>query len=209
MLRWVERLLAGIALLVVATVLAVLVTYETVPTRNTRLTHFDTVLVLGCPAQLNGQPSAEERARVSEGVKEFKAGRAGHILFSGGPTENSFVEGQVMAVLAEQMGVPAADVVVEGKSQDTVQNIYFSYKLMQQRGWKSAEVISSFYHLPRAGLILQRYPFAWREQGAPLPPHLGFSQVVMIYESEALYTTQLRWFGIPASPYVPEASKGW
>jgi uncharacterized SAM-binding protein YcdF (DUF218 family) len=203
MLRWVERLLAGVGLLVVAAVLAVLVTYETVPTRNTRLMHFDTILVLGCPALLNGQPSAEERARVSEGVKEFKAGRAGHMLFSGGPTENSFVEGQVMADLAEEMGVPAADVVVEGKSQDTIQNIYFSYKLMQQRGWTSAEVVSSFYHLPRAGLILRRYPFAWRERGAALPPHLGFSQTVMIYESEALYTTQLRWFGLPASPYLP------
>jgi uncharacterized SAM-binding protein YcdF (DUF218 family) len=108
-----------------------------------------------------------------------------------------------MAVLAEQMGVPAADVVVEGQSQDTIQNIYFSYKLMQQRGWTSAEVVSSFYHLPRAGLILQHYPFAWREQGVPLPPQIGLRETLVIYETEAVYTTQLRWFGFPASPYLP------
>ncbi len=203
MLRWVERFLAGVGLLVVATFLAVVVSFETVPTSNTRLTHFDTIIVLGCPAELDGQPSTEEITRVTEAVQEFKAGRAGHMLFTGGPTENTFVEGQVMADLAEKMGVPASDVVVENQAHDTVQNIYFSYKLMQQRGWKSAEVVSSSYHLPRAGVILEHYHFPWRLQAAPLPRPFGLKRLIMVYETEALYTTELRWFGFRDSPYVP------
>ncbi len=203
MLRWVERVLAEIGLLVVVGVLGIALTYETVPTHNTKLTHFDTIIVLGCPAQLDGQPSAEERTRVSEGVKEFKAGRAGHMIFTGGPTENNFVEGQVMADLAEKMGVPAADVVVEDKANDTIQNIYFSYKLMQQHGWNSAEIISSSYHLPRAGLILEHYKFAWREKAAPLPRPYGLKALILTYETEILYTTELRWLGFPPSPYLP------
>jgi uncharacterized SAM-binding protein YcdF (DUF218 family) len=93
--------------------------------------------------------------------------------------------------------------VIEGQSKDTIQNIYYSYKLMQQRGWTSAEVVSSPSHLPRAGLILEHYSFQWQEHSARWPSEYGWRQILMLYEAEALYTTQLRWLGFPASPYLP------
>jgi uncharacterized SAM-binding protein YcdF (DUF218 family) len=198
-----ERVLAVFGLLVLVAVLFVGVTYETVPRHNCKRTHFDTIIVLGTPALPDGSPSPEERERVMEGVREFKAGRAGHIIFSGGAAENRFVEGEVMAELAEVYGVPVADVVIEGQSRNTIQNIYFSCKLMQQWGWTSAEVVSSPSHLPRAGLILEHYSFQWQEHAARWAPEFGWRQIVMIYETEALYTTQLRWLGFPASPYLP------
>jgi len=91
MLRWIERLLAGFGLLVLLCLLALCVTFETVPNHNSKLTHFDTILVLGCPALINGEPAPEERERVTEAVKEFKAGRAAHMIFSGGAAENQFI----------------------------------------------------------------------------------------------------------------------
>jgi uncharacterized SAM-binding protein YcdF (DUF218 family) len=33
---------------------------------------------------------------------------------------------------------------------------------MKAHGWRSAEVVSSAYHLPRAGLIFSRLPLEWR-----------------------------------------------
>jgi uncharacterized SAM-binding protein YcdF (DUF218 family) len=203
MLRWIERVLAGFGLLVFLSLLGVFTTYETVPTHNCKLKHFDTIIVLGSPALLNGQPSAEERERVTEGVREFKAGRAGHMIFSGGPTQNSFVEGQVMAGLAEAEGVPLADIVVEGHSQDTIQNIYFSYQIMQQKGWTSAEIVSSPSHLPRAGLILEHYRFQWKEHAAPWPPEYGWRMLGLVYAGEIIETLVLRWHGFPPSPFLP------
>jgi uncharacterized SAM-binding protein YcdF (DUF218 family) len=203
MLRWIERVLAGFGLLVILSLLIVFTTYETVPTHNCKLTHFDTIIVLGSPALLNGQPSPEERERVTEGVKEFKAGRAGHMIFSGGSAENRFVEGQVMAGLAEAEGVPLADIVVEGHSQNTIQNIYFSYQIMQQKGWASAEIVSSPSHLPRAGLILEHYRFQWMEHAAPWPPEYGWRKLGLVYAGEIIETLVLRWHGFPPSPFLP------
>ena len=203
MFRWFERVLAIFGLLVLIAVLFVGLTYKTVPNHNCKRTHFDTIIVLGAPAQPNGNPTPEQRERVAEGVREFKAGRANHIIFSGGAAENHFVEGEVMAEQAEVQGVPVTDIVIEGQSKDTIQNIYYSYKLMQQRGWTSAEVVSSPSHLPRAGLILEHYSFQWQEHAAQWPPEYEWRQILMIYETEALYTTQLRWRGFPASPYLP------
>ena len=203
MLRWIERVLAGFGLVVILCTVVVFATYETVPTHNCKLTHFDTILVLGSPALLNGQPSPEERERVTEAVKEFKAGRAGHMIFSGGATENRFVEGQVMTTLAEAEGVPAEDIVVEGQSQNTIQNIYFSNQIMEQKGWTSAEVVSSPSHLPRAGLILEHYRFQWMEHAAHWPPEYGWRWIATVYGGEIIETMVLRWHGFPPTPFLP------
>jgi uncharacterized SAM-binding protein YcdF (DUF218 family) len=203
MLRWIERVLAGIGLLVVVSIVVLFATYETVPTHNCNLTHFDTIIVLGSPVLVNGQASPEERERVTEAVKEFKAGRAGHMIFSGGAAENLFVEGQVMASLAEAEGVPADDIVIEGRSQNTIQNIYFSNRIMEQRGWSSAEVVSSPSHLPRAGLILEHYHFQWMEHAAHWPPEYSRRWIATVYAEEIAETMVLRWHGFPPTPFLP------
>jgi len=203
MLRWIERLLAGFGLLVLLCLLALCVTFETVPNHNSKLTHFDTILVLGCPALINGEPAPEERERVTEAVKEFKAGRAAHMIFSGGAAENQFIEGQVMATLAEEQGVPAAAILVEGESQNTIQNIYFSNQIMEQKGWNSAEIVSSPSHLPRAGLILEHYRFQWREHASHWPPEYDWRKLGILYVAEIIETCRLRWFGFSASPFLP------
>lgn len=203
MLRWIERLLAGFGLMVIVSTLVVFTTFETVPNHSGKLTHFDTIIVLGCPALLSGQASPEGRERVAEGVREFKAGRAEHMIFTGGAGENRFIEGQVMASLAETEGVPPSAVIVEGQSQNTIQNIYFSHKIMLQKGWNSAEIVSSPSHLPRTGLILEHYHFQWREKACPWPPEYGWRKTDMIYAAEIIETMVLRWHGFPATPYLP------
>jgi uncharacterized SAM-binding protein YcdF (DUF218 family) len=203
MLRWIDRVLAGFALLVILSIVVVFATYETVPTHKGNLAHFDTIIVLGSPALLNGQPSPEERERVTEAVKEFKAGRAGHMVLSGGAAANHFVEGQVMATLAEAEGVPAEGIVIEGQSQNTIQNIYFSNRIMEQKGWTSAEVVSSPSHLPRAGLILEHYHFQWMEHAAHWPPEFSRRWIATIYAEEIAETMVLRWHGFPPTPFLP------
>jgi uncharacterized SAM-binding protein YcdF (DUF218 family) len=188
----------------IASILLVVTAYETVPTHNCQRMHFDAIIVLGTPALRNGEPSPEERARVMEGVKEFEAGRAGHLIFTGGATEKNFVEGDVMAKLAEQEGVPSQDVVIDRKARNTIQNIFFSHEIMEQRGWTSAEVVSSPSHLPRTELILEHYGFKWRTQASQWPPEFGWTQIGMNYLPEAMYTLELRWRGFPPSPYMPE-----
>lgn len=203
MLRWIARALAVFGFLVLASTLIAILTFETVPTRNCKRTHFDTIIVLGSPALLSGQPSLEERSRVLEGIKEFKDGRADHMLFTGGAAQNQFVEAQVMARLAESEGVPAGAILVEGQAQNTIQNIYFSYQIMEQKGWTSAEVVSSPSHLPRAALILEHYHFQWQEHVAPWPPEFGWRDLGLIYSGEIVETLVLRWHGFSPSPFLP------
>lgn len=203
MLRWIVRLLAVLGSVVVVFLVVLVSTFKTVPSSNCDSTHFDTILVLGTPTLPDGQPSPEGRERVNEAVREFRAGRAEHIIFSGGATMKQFVEGESMAVVAEAQGVPSSSIVIEDKARNTIQNIYYGNQIMKEKGWSSVEVVSSPSHLPRTALILQRYRFQWKEQASRWPPEYGWTDIGAYYAGEMLDTLVLRWYGFSASPFLP------
>lgn len=132
------------------------------PMANTSRDHFDAILVLGHPADDDGNPTPEQLARVTEAVREYERGVAPRIVFSGGAAANQFVEADVMARVAAAQGIPPSAIFVETKARDTIQNACYSAELMKNHGWHSAEVVSSAYHLPRASMIFSRTPLQWR-----------------------------------------------
>jgi uncharacterized SAM-binding protein YcdF (DUF218 family) len=136
------------------------------PLGNTSATRFDTLVVLGSPADAEGNPTPVQLSRVTEAVHEYERGVASHLILSGGPSHRSYVEAEVMARTAEAQGVPASSIVLEPQALDTIQNACYSERLMKAHGWRSAEVISNNNHLPRAGLIFSRLPINWRMHAA-------------------------------------------
>lgn len=143
------------------------------PQGNTTLLRFDSIIVLGAPADRDGNPTPVQLARVTEAVHEYERGAAAHIIVSGGQTTN-FVEAKIMARIAEAQGVPESAIVVEPDAMDTIHNACYSARIMKARGWGSAEVVSSAPQLPRAGLIFSRLPVLWRVHAAPdLTPASG------------------------------------
>jgi uncharacterized SAM-binding protein YcdF (DUF218 family) len=192
-------LLAALAITIVATT----IDYRTIPTHNTNLTHFDTIIVLGTPANLDGTPSPEQRERTLEGVREFKAGVAPVIILTGGPAHNQFVEAHVMATLALAQGVPPADIIEEPQALNTIQNIFYSQRIMAAHQWTSAEVVSSPSHLSRTALILEHFPLVWRTHPAPWPSEYTFWQRAAHYCVEAQYCLKLRLFGFPKTQFLP------
>ena len=182
---------------------AIFITYRTVPDHNTNATDFDTLIVLGSPPDPDGKPSPEQRERVMEAVREYRAGRANAIIVSGGETLPGLIEADTMALVAKEAGVPPDRIIEERQALDTLQNIFFSHQLMLQHGWTTAEVVSSPSHLPRAALILEHWNFGWRVQAAQWPDTYTLRRIAPYYIYEALGTTALRWFGFRPSPFLP------
>jgi uncharacterized SAM-binding protein YcdF (DUF218 family) len=176
---------------------------RTLSLSNTSAAHFDTLIVLGNPAKKDGTPGPEMRERVLEGVREYRAGVAPRIIMTGGAAHNDYVEAHVMAALAEAQGVPADAVLEEGQAKDTIQNAYYSVKIMQEHGWHSAEVVSSDSHLPRASLIFAHFPIAWRMHTAPWPQQYGLLHRAVIGWYEAADTARLRITSFPESHFLP------
>jgi len=170
------------AILISAAVLVVLVAWAMLarafaPTGNTARSRFDAIIVLGSPADSEGNPTPQQLARVTEAVHEYERGVAPRLIVTGGSTRHGFIEAQVMTRTAEAMGVPLSSIYQEPEALNTIQNACYSERIMKAQGWRSAEVVSSASHLPRAGLIFSRTPLEWRTHAAPaLEPEGGWSQ---------------------------------
>lgn len=184
-----------------------LANYDAIPAANTTLKRFDTLIVLGTPCTADGTPSPEQRERVLEGVREFRAGVAPHIIVTGGAAHNSFVEADCMKHLAVDQGVPPDAVIEEKQAKDTIQNIWFSKAIMDAHGWHSAEVISSPSHLPRTALILEHYTgrdrFAWRTHPAQWPKEFTQEQIVQHFAGEMKGCWRLTHRGFPNNRWLP------
>ena len=171
--------------------------------RNTQRTSFDAIIVLGCPANPDGTASPDEQQRVEEGVREFQAGAAPRLIITGGAAHNHYVEAHVMAEVAEHEGVPAADVFEERQAQDTIQNAYYSVRMMEAHGWHSAEVVSEPSHLRRASLIFSHFPVQWRMHASHWPSVHSDWWIAHRYYREILSTDRLRLFGFRQSRFLP------
>ncbi|MGH9656259.1 MAG: YdcF family protein [Bryobacteraceae bacterium] len=178
--------------------------YSFAPDENAKLGKVDTLIVLGYPTEPDGTPTPEQRERVMEGVREFRKGISNHIIFTGTAAHNRFIEAVAMAKLAEARGVPPSAVIEEEQAHDTIQNIYYSDKIMEAHGWHTAEVISSPYHLPRTALILSHYPdLKWEIRPAHWPPEYGLFKRLRMDWRGALLCFRIRIDGFGPSKYLP------
>lgn len=164
---WKWKLTLGLAGAVTALLVWASVARSLAPKSNTDLNRFDAIIVLGTPADGDGNPTPNQLARVTEAVNEYKRGVASHIILSGGAVANRFAEARVMERSAQAQGIPESAIVEETQARDTIENACFSARIMNEHGWRSAEVISSAWHLPRAGMIFNALPVKWRIHAAP------------------------------------------
>jgi vancomycin permeability regulator SanA len=126
------------------------------------------------------------------------------LIMTGGPAHNQFVEGEAMKVLAVSEGVPAEDVIVERKAQDTIQNIYYSDQILEAHHWHAVEVVSSPSHLPRAALILAHWKdLTWSTHAARWPPGYTPTRIDGIVAREATMCWMLTHGGLRHSEYLP------
>ena len=171
------------------------------PSSNTHLTRFDAIIVLGTPADSDGNPRPNQLARVTEAVREYQRGVAPRLILTGGAAHNRFVEARVMARTAEADGIPASAIYLEPQAMDTIQNACFADRIMKAHGWRSAEIVATAEHLPRAAMIFNALPpdsaIQWSTHAAPpLRPvsaayQSGVSAVEVI--KTARYLVWARW----------------
>jgi uncharacterized SAM-binding protein YcdF (DUF218 family) len=193
-LGWRGRLLLSSILLIFALLGYGVVARLLAPTSNTSLTRFDAIVVLGTPADSDGNPTPKQLDRVTEGVREYERGIAPRLIMTGGAAHNGFVEARVMARTAHAQGIPESAIFVEPQARDTIQNACYAERIMKAHGWRSAEVVSSPSHLPRAGYIFNEMPLLWRSHAAPsLEPEPSVYPWASAYAETVLTVRHLLW----------------
>lgn len=122
---------------------------------NDRMQQYDVIVVLGAAVWSRGRPSPTLERRLRRGLELFRQGKADYLLFTGGLGRHPPAEAELMRQLALAAGVAPDRIAVETASHSTLENATNSAKIMADRGWRSALLVSDRLHLPRAILAFR------------------------------------------------------
>jgi uncharacterized SAM-binding protein YcdF (DUF218 family) len=92
----------------------------------------------------------------------YRAGKAPLIVLSGGNLSFGSVpspevpEATLASHLLEEWGIPETAILIEAQSRNTSQNARFSDRLLASRGIKKILLVTSAYHMRRAGNAFRR-----------------------------------------------------
>lgn len=130
----------------------------------------DTILiVLGYPADENGNPGPILQARLDKAIELYKTGMAAKVIVTGAAVENEFVESEVMAVYMIRKGVPHEDIYIESSARNTYENAVMVSRIMKEKGFKQAIVVTSSFHRMRARKFFSRHVENVTIVSAPFP----------------------------------------
>ena len=116
----------------------------------------DVAIVPGNTVEKDGRPSARLGARLDQTVALYRRGLFPEVIVSGGVGVEGFDEAEVMKRYLVENGVPEGSVHVDGGGTTTHLTARNASRMMRENGWRSALVVSQYFHVPRMRLALKR-----------------------------------------------------
>ena len=97
---------------------------------------YDVIIVPGLPADTGSiHPILSDRIKWAAFL--YKNGYTKHVIFSGSAVYSPYFEGEAMRLYAIAAGIPAEVVYPETRAEHTSENIYYSYLIAKQKGFKT------------------------------------------------------------------------
>ncbi|MEP6537728.1 MAG: YdcF family protein [Bryobacteraceae bacterium] len=146
----------------------------------------DVAVVLGSKVHPDGQPSSGLQRRLERAVQLFQAHAVSAIIVSGGRGMEGFEEADVMQEFLRKAGIPPQNIITDRTGNNTRLTAIHAAAILHARHWRSAVVVTQYYHVPRAKLALRQqgipqvsgsaaeYRFAWTDPLSILRECAGF-----------------------------------
>lgn len=145
------------------------------------LPYSDAVIVLGGiigqPIRPRASPDLGDTVdRIIEALRIYRAGKVPRIVISAGnqPEQAKLVpEAELIADFLVELGVPRSALILETRSRNTHENAVYTAAIFREHGWRSALLVTSGIHMPRAMASFGRqainvYPASTDIHGAPI-----------------------------------------
>lgn len=121
---------------------------------NDHLGQSDVGIVLGSKVEIDGNPSARLKARLDKTISLYRAGYFNAIIVSGGFGKEGFDEAEVMRGYLIQHHIPSTAILMDPKGNTTQATAQNSYRIMQEHGFKTAMIITQYFHISRTKLAM-------------------------------------------------------
>jgi len=97
-----------------------------------------------------GSPTEGANFRLFEVVKLYNVDPKKIIISGGIPSMGKLSEAEIYRNHLVFLGVKKKDILIEGRSRNTSQNVKFTKELLEKEGLKRPILITSAYHMPRS-----------------------------------------------------------
>lgn len=134
----------------------------------------ESIVVLGA-AQYDGKPSPVLRARLDHGIELWNRGMGKVLLLTGGRgAGDTTSEADVGRSYARKHGVPDTVILLENHGRTTRESMLGVARLLQQKGFKTAILVSDPFHMLRLSIIGRRFgltPYTSPTRTSPISPN--------------------------------------
>jgi uncharacterized SAM-binding protein YcdF (DUF218 family) len=153
--RWFRVLIGGLIVVYGLATAAAMVVYQYGQADHAAAA--DVIIVLGAGTLKDGSPSPATIRRTRHAAALYHNGLAPYLLCTGTYTQqHPKSEAQACAEVAQKEGVPISAIVMEENSASTEENAIEARKIMDQRGFKSAVLVTDNFHMLRAEMLFKR-----------------------------------------------------
>jgi uncharacterized SAM-binding protein YcdF (DUF218 family) len=132
------------------------------------------IVVLGA-AQYDGKPSPVLRARLDHGIDLWNHGMGKVLVLTGGKgAGDTTSEADVGRSYARKHGVPDTAILLENRGRTTRESMLGVAELLENRGIKTAILVSDPFHMLRLSIIGRRFgltPYTSPTRTSPISPN--------------------------------------
>jgi uncharacterized SAM-binding protein YcdF (DUF218 family) len=128
----------------------------------------DCVAVFGGGVGESGKAGQGYEERVGYAVELYKKGYSKNLIFSSG-YKSFYNETLLMKALAMELGIPDSAIMLETDAANVYENVKFTKKILEERGWRSVMVVSSPYNMRRISLVFGKLGRNIGVKYTPLP----------------------------------------
>lgn len=147
----------------------------------------DVAIVLGSRVMPDGTPSPRLRARLDKAADLYRQGKFGWVIVSGGTGREGYSEAKVMAAYLAARQVPRAAILLDEHGDTTEATARNGAAIMQARGFRSALVVTQFFHITRS-----RYALRQAGVGTIHTAHAAY------FDARDVYSTARELVALPA-----------
>ncbi|MBP7252654.1 MAG: YdcF family protein [Alphaproteobacteria bacterium] len=116
----------------------------------------DVAIVLGSKVNPDGSLSPRLQARLDRALALYQQKLVAHLIVSGGYGKEGHDEALVMKQYLLRQGIPEMALIADQHGDNTEATALNSMAIMQQHGWKSAIVVTQYFHIARSVWALRR-----------------------------------------------------
>jgi len=117
---------------------------------------YDAIIVPGVPFEGESWSSIM-KIRVHWSYYLYQKGYTKNIIYSGGAVYTPYVEAKVMSLYGKALGIPDQRIFTEERAEHSTENVYYSYKMAQDLGFKNIALATDIFQLNNLRSFIQKY----------------------------------------------------